>query len=323
MIPQWGGCIDGEKDVMRIIVCVKQIAHTYARTGKDLNRHYLSPEDVVFRINPYDELALGAALRARALAGGGSIGLLTLGPLIAEAELKRGLALGAEGLYQIDTTAEMDPWQKSFVLAKAIDEIGADLVLCGKESLDSRNGQVGALLGCRLGRPFVSCVRDFHAVSADGILVAERGAGRGKRETVKCSLPAVCSVDAGSIRLPVPPYDTLVKSRKLPIIKMMFDGQTVRPKAVRITVGPPRPRPKAPSPPDSRLHAHERTKLLLTGSRLEKKGEMLTGNIDSQVNGLISFLQSNDFLRQSLRERLPAAKNRGAAHTGVAPDQRP
>jgi electron transfer flavoprotein beta subunit len=285
-----------ERHVMRIIVCVKQIAHTYARTGKELDRHYLSPDDVVFRINPYDELAVGAALRAGELAGGGRISLLTLGPIIAEAELKRCVALGADGVYQIDMAAEMDPWQKSAFLAKAIQKIGADLVLCGKESLDTRNGQVGALLGCRLNRPFVSNVRNLHKVSKEDGLLVERSAGRGKRELIRCLLPAVCSVDAGSIRLPVPTYDSVEKSRKLPVQKLIFDEDSVRPKAVRAHVGPPRPRPKAPSPPDVRLNAYDRTKQLLTGSSLEKKGEMLMGSIHSQVDGLISFLQSNDFL---------------------------
>ena len=284
------------KDIMRIIVCVKQIAHTYARTGNELNHYYLSPEDVVFRINPYDELAVGAALRARELAGGGHISLLTLGPVIAEAELKQCVALGAGELYQIHMAAEMDPWQKASFLSRAIREIGADLVLCGKESLDTRNGQVGALLGCRLNRPFVAGIRDLHEVSkSDGLLV-ERSAGRGKREMVRCPLPAVCSVDAGSILLPVPTYDSMEKSRALPVHKLMFDEDAVASKAVRMRLGPPRPRPKAPSPPDSRLHAYERTKQLLTGSRVEKKGEMLTGSLASQVEGLISFLQSNDFL---------------------------
>jgi electron transfer flavoprotein beta subunit len=87
------------------------------------------------------------------------------------------------------------------------------------------------------------------------------------------------------------------KSRALPVHKLMFDEDAVRPKAARVRIGPPRPRPKALSPLDSRLNAHERTKQLLTGSRVEKKGEMLTGSLWSQVEGLISFLQSNGFLQ--------------------------
>jgi electron transfer flavoprotein beta subunit len=92
------------------------------------------------------------------------------------------------------------------------------------------------------------------------------------------------------------------KSRNLPVQKLMFDENMVPPKAVRTRIGPPRPRPKAPSPPDSELNAHDRIKELLTGSRLEKKGEMLTGSLSSQVDGFISFLELNDFLNGTRKE---------------------
>ena len=115
-------------------------------------------------------------------------------------------------------------------------------------------------------------------------------------------LPAVCSVDAGSILLPHPTYDQMEKSRNLPIVRLMFDENRVQPKCLRTRIGPPRPRPKAPAPPSGRLNAYERTEALLTGSRLEKKGEMLTGNLDSQVDGFISFLKANDFLESNRTE---------------------
>ena len=286
---------------MHTIVCVKQIAYTYAGTGRDPEQHYLSQDDVVCRINPYDELAVGAALHAADLCGG-DISLLTLGPIIAEGELRRCAALGVKGICQIDTNATMDPWQKSVLLSRAIQKIGADLVLCGKESLDTRNGQMGALLGYALNRPFVSCIRDMHGVSMEEGLVVERSAGRGKREKVRCMLPAVCSVDTGSFSLPHPTYEQMEKSLNLPIVRLMFDENAVEAKTLRTRIGPPRPRPKAPAPPNSRLNAYERTEALLTGSRLEKKGEMLTGSVSSQVEGFISFLQANDFLESNRTE---------------------
>ena len=46
---------------MRIVVCVKQIVHIYARTGMDPERNYLAPEDRVLRVNPYDETAMEMA----------------------------------------------------------------------------------------------------------------------------------------------------------------------------------------------------------------------------------------------------------------------
>ena len=50
---------------MKIIVCIKQICQTYAQTGEDVEKHYLSAEDQILRINPYDEAALEIALKLK------------------------------------------------------------------------------------------------------------------------------------------------------------------------------------------------------------------------------------------------------------------
>ncbi|MFH1487991.1 MAG: electron transfer flavoprotein beta subunit/FixA family protein [Pseudomonadota bacterium] len=182
--------------MMRIVVCVKQIRHVYARTGMDPKRNFLAPEDQITRVNPYDEAAVALALRAREARGGGEVILLTLGALIAEKELRRCLAMGADHLYRIDADGWMDPWQKSGLLAGAIKALGAHLVLCGRESLDRQNGQVGAFLAHHLGMPFLSPITDLK-VTRQGAAEVLRNAGRGVRERIECPLPAVFSVDMG------------------------------------------------------------------------------------------------------------------------------
>ncbi|OEU77859.1 MAG: hypothetical protein BA865_08455 [Desulfobacterales bacterium S5133MH4] len=286
---------------MRIVVCVKQISHAYARTGMDPKRDFLAPEDEVFRVNPYDELAVAVALRTKELVGEGEISVLTLGPIIAEKELRRCMAIGVDHLYQIDITGRVDPWQKSAFLARAIKGIGVDLVLCGKESIDSRNGQVGAFVAHHLAVPFVSCVRDISIFSDKGSLEVQRSAGRGIREVVECPLPAVLSVDAGAILPPFPTYEEKKQSQSLPVQRIIFDKDTVFPKSICTKTFPPRPRPKKASAPDSKLDAYDRIEQLLTGSRVEKKGEMLRGSPESQVEGIISFLGGHGFLG-SLKE---------------------
>ena len=281
---------------MRIVVCVKQISHTYARTGMDPQRDFLAPGDEVFRINPYDELAVAMALRTKELVGDGEISVLTLGPIIAEKELRRCMAMGADHLYQIDLPGRVDPWQKSTFLARAITEMGADLVLCGKESIDSRNGQVGAFVAHHLRVPFVSCIRDISISSDKGSLEVQRSAGRGIREVIECPLPAVFSVDSGAIEPPFPTYEDKKQSQTLPVQRIIYDKDTVLPHSICTKTFPPRPRPKKAPAPDPRLDAFNRIGQLLTGSRVEKKGEMLRGSPESQVEGIISFLDGHGFL---------------------------
>ncbi|MCK4794299.1 MAG: hypothetical protein KAV87_61800 [Desulfobacteraceae bacterium] len=288
---------------MRIAVCVKQISHAYARTGMGPERDFLAPEDEVFRVNPYDELAVAVALRIKELVGQGEISVLTLGPIIAEKELRRCMAMGVDHLYQIDITGRVDPWQKSAFLARAIKGIGADLVLCGKESIDSRNGQVGAFVAHHLAVPFVSCIRDISISSHKGSLDVQRSAGRGIREIIECPLPAVFSVDAGAIEPPFPTYEEKKQSQTLPVQRIIYDKDTVFSQSICTKTFPPRPRPKKARAPDPRLDAFNRIGQLLTGSRVEKKGEMLRGSPESQVEGIISFLDGHGFLESKSRSK--------------------
>ncbi|MBT7892064.1 MAG: hypothetical protein HN580_23815, partial [Deltaproteobacteria bacterium] len=89
---------------MKILVCLKQINYIYARTGSNPEDEYLAPEDRIFRLNPYDESALELALRLKSdnHSSNPEIILITIGDLIAEAELRRCLALGGDHLYRID-----------------------------------------------------------------------------------------------------------------------------------------------------------------------------------------------------------------------------
>ena len=281
---------------MKIVVCVKQISHTYARTGMDPERDFLAPEDQVFRVNPYDELAVAVALHTKGLAGEGEISALTLGEIIAEKELRRCMAMGVDHLFQIDMPGRVDPWQKSLFLARAIKGLGADLVLCGKESIDTRNGQVGAFVAHHLGVPFVSSVRDVSISSDRGSLEIQRSAGRGIREVIECPLPAVFSVDAGAVEPPFPTYEEKQQGQALPVQSIVYDKDSVSPQTICTKIFPPRPRPKKAPAPDPGLDAFNRIGQLLTGSRVEKKGEMLTGSPESQVEGIISFLEGHGFL---------------------------
>ena len=40
---------------MKIVVCVKQIVHVYARTGMDPSTQFIAREDRVNIVNPLDE----------------------------------------------------------------------------------------------------------------------------------------------------------------------------------------------------------------------------------------------------------------------------
>lgn len=290
---------------MKIIVCAKQIRHTYTRTGLSPESQFICPEDGVYRVNPHDEASLELALRLKDKVDNTTVSLLTLGPMIAEYEIRRCLATGADDLYQIniheqptsneDPLDQPDPWVKSDLIARAVKELKGDLVLCGKASLDKGNGQVGALLAYRLDLPFVSAITDLSMDETGGKLRVQRRAGRGIREIIECPLPAVCSVDLG-LDLRLPKFARRQWAEAYLPQQLHFGDDVDAPKVLCTQRFQPRPRPKIVSAPESGLPAYERTMQLLAGSKVEKKGEILTGSPESQIDGIVAFLKANGFL---------------------------
>ena len=93
----------------------------------------------------------------------------------------------------------------------------------------------------------------------------------------------------------LPKFEDKQRALSAPVEKRVYpeEGDLAR-TLVRATF-PPRPRPKKVFTPDSRLDAFERIQQLLMGSRVEKKGSLLTGSVESQVEGIVSFLREHGF----------------------------
>lgn len=287
---------------MRIIVCIKQIHHVFGRTGRDDTNNFVTDNDGIYCVNPFDIAALELALSVKDTKKDAKVILLSLGPLIAESDLRRCFAMGADELCQIDTTESIDGWTKSLLLANAARELKADMVFCGEKSMDSGSGQVGPFMAFHLGVPFISRATDITVRETALPVRAERNCGRGKRERVECGLPAIFSAVLGS---KIPRYPSLENKRRLsrePIRKLSVGQQTSPAKVISTRVFPARPRPKQVVAPDSSLPAFERIEQLLRGSSVEKKGEMVKGTPEQQVERILSFLQENDLLETAEKE---------------------
>ncbi len=286
---------------MKIVVCAKQVKFTYARTGRDPVKNYIAPEDNIFCINPWDESALDIALKLKETDNSIEVIVLTLGPVVAEKELRRCIAIGADEICRINTEEEHDSWSKSILLARGIEALKADLIFCGKESVDKQNGQVGAFIACHLNLPFVSDVTQvetgFKPVSEDEFKAkAVRNAGKGVRQEIKCQLPAVFSISQPVIAARLPSYEQKQKAMISPFRILDIKAGNAEKKLLHKKTSPPRPRPKKVLTPDSSLPAFDRINQLLAGSGVEKKGTVLTGNPESQVQGIISYLIEKGFL---------------------------
>ena len=185
-------------------------------------------------------------------------------------------------------------------MAHFIRPMAPDLVLCGKESQDTRNGQMGAFLAHRLGWAFVSAITHLGINEKNDSTTVQRNAGRGQREIIECTVPGVFSVGHASVQPHLPTFDDKQRAQSLPIEKLYLSEDVGPGKVISDGVYPPRPRPKQVPEINAGLDAYNRIDLMLKGTRMEKKGVMLEGSPESQVEGIISFLKEHGFLNQSV-----------------------
>jgi electron transfer flavoprotein beta subunit len=192
---------------MEIFVCIKPVLDpdlppVKFRVDPEKNR-VIPPEGIPLVLNPYDALAVEAALRIKE-AKEGKVTVLTLGNPSAEGVMRKALAMGAEeGLILSDPAfEESDGFATAYLLAQAIKKIGKhDLILCGRQAADWDVGMVGSVIAEYLGASVVTRAKEIKV--DDGKLKVERAITNGY-ETFEVALPAVVSLSSefGQARIP-------------------------------------------------------------------------------------------------------------------------
>jgi len=160
----------------------------------DRERMSIIREGVESIINPLDVVALEAALDL-IKRNEGKITVLTMGPPQSEEALLEALAFGADQaiLLTDPAFAGADTLATSHVLAKAISRLSPfpDLVLCGKQTIDSDTGHVGPQIAEELDIPQVCGVSEIHL---EGPHVVVKQLGEGLLSTLRVTLPALLTV---------------------------------------------------------------------------------------------------------------------------------
>lgn len=177
---------------MRIIVCIKQVPDT-AEVRINPDTGTLIREGVPSIINPFDMHAIEAGIQIKEKAGG-TVTIITMGPPQAETALREAISMGADDalLLSDKAFAGSDTWATSFTLSKAIEKLGADIIICGKQAIDGDTAQVGPETAEFLNIPHISYVRKIEDVSQNGIRV-QRLMDEGY-DIVESSLPVLITV---------------------------------------------------------------------------------------------------------------------------------
>lgn len=176
---------------MDILVCIKQVPDTAEIKIDPATNKVI--DDVPYIVNPFDKNALEAAVQLKE-AHGGSVTVISMGPDQAKVALKECISVGADKAVLIsDTLFEgSDSFSTSYVLASAIKKLGKyDLIICGKQAIDTNSGQVGPKIAEHLGMAQVTNVAKIE-MKGDTIVV-NRETDEGY-EVIEAKLPVVCTV---------------------------------------------------------------------------------------------------------------------------------
>jgi electron transfer flavoprotein beta subunit len=189
---------------MNILVCVKRVPATGGRIVLTADESEIDVRYLGFTVSPHEECAVEEAVRI-VEAQGGSSAVLTLGPALAEEQLRDAMAIGIDRAILLETDGrDWDPVATAEAIVESIRAQEAangpfDLILFGNESADSGGFQVGIRIAHALGRP---CVTGVKSLQPDGAkAIARREASGGGWESFELPLPAVVTVKEG-INLP-------------------------------------------------------------------------------------------------------------------------
>ena len=184
---------------LKIVVLAKQVPDT-RNVGKDA----MTAEGTVNRaalpaiFNPEDLNALELALRLKEECAGSTVYILTMGPQRAADIIRDAMFRGADGGYLLSDRkfAGSDTLATSYALSCALRQIGADVIIAGRQAIDGDTAQVGPQVAEKMGLPQVTYAEEIVQVK-ESSLVVRRRLDRGV-ETVECPIPMVLTVNSSA-----------------------------------------------------------------------------------------------------------------------------
>jgi electron transfer flavoprotein beta subunit len=186
------------------VVLIKQVPDTRNVSGEVMTTEGTMNRSALPAIfNPEDLNALEMALNLKEQYGG-SVIVLTMGPMQAAEVLREALFRGADRVVLLSDRkfAGADTQATSYTLKCAIDKLGEyDLVFCGRQAIDGDTAQVGPQVAEKLGIPQVTYAEAIISMEGDEIVV--RRAFNLGTELVSCQLPCLLTV-VGSANRPRP-----------------------------------------------------------------------------------------------------------------------
>jgi electron transfer flavoprotein beta subunit len=223
---------------MKVLVPIKRVIDYNVKVRVKADNSNVDLANVKMAINPFCEIAVEEAIRLKEAGVATEVIAVSIGDKSCQEQLRTALALGADRAIQIESEQSLDSLNIAKLLQKIVDEEQPQLIILGKQSIDSDNNQTGQMLAALTGLAqgtFASEVK----VSGEQVHVTREVDGG--LQTVALNLPAIVTTD---LRLNEPRYASLpniMKAKRKPLaVKNAADFDIdLSPRTTLLEVTPP------------------------------------------------------------------------------------
>ena len=192
---------------MKVLVPVKRVIDYNVKVRVKADGSGVDLANVKMSMNPFDEIAVEAALRLREAGKATEIIVVSVGVKQAQETLRTGLAMGADRAILIEATdnvqTDIEPLAVAKLLAAVVKEEQPGLVIAGKQAIDNDMNATGQMLSALLGWSQATFASEL-AIEGDHAVVTREVDGG--LQTIKVKMPAIVTVD---LRLNEPRYASL------------------------------------------------------------------------------------------------------------------
>jgi len=206
---------------MHIVVCIKQVPDS-AQIRVHPVTNTIMRQGVPAIVNPYDLYALEEALRLKDQYGG-RVTVLTMGPPMAEAALRKAISYGADDAVLVTDRvfAGSDTLATSYALASAIQQIHkdmpVDLVFTGKQTIDGDTAQVGPGVAKRLDMQLLTYVSKVRSLDLEKNEIVVERRSEGGVQVLKTSTPSLITVLEGNNEMRFATMANMFRASRYPV----------------------------------------------------------------------------------------------------------
>lgn len=209
--------------MLKVLVGAKRVIDAYAKVRLLPDNSAVDLTTVKMAMNPFCEIAVEEAVKLKESGKAAEITVVTVGPKQSSDVLRTALAMGADKAIHVHTEERIDkdilPLSIAQIFKALVERDNYNLVILGKQSIDTDSNQTGQLLAGILGWPQATFLYKLDVAQT---ITATREIDGGL-QIVEFPPPAVLTCD---LRLNTPRFTAIpaiMKAKKKPLETLTAD----------------------------------------------------------------------------------------------------